>query len=257
MILMKLLFLRHLLPRPARVKLLRVWTKMLDKELLSKERKFYKSFISPGDLVFDIGANVGQKTHVFLSLGAKVIAAEPNPSCAEKIREKFQSHIRNGNLIVECLAVGKESGEIQLQTFEGHSDISSGSLDFIRHAESAGLVPTRVIMVPVITADDLIQKHGAPDFVKIDVEGMDFDVLAGLSRAPKALSFEYNMRDSLWEAAEKCFNQVERLGLSSFNFTEFAKPMLLMNEWMDGESVQIEIKRRFRGTNHWGDLIAK
>ena len=230
---------------------------MLDKEQLSKEKRFYRGFINPGDLVFDIGANVGQKTGAFLSLGAKVIAVEPNPPCAERIREKFRSHIKNGTLIVECLAIGKASGEIKLQTFDGHSDISSGSLDFVRHAEADGMIAARAITVPVITADDLIVKHGAPDFMKIDVEGMDFDVLAGLSRKPKALSFEFNMKDSLWEAAEKCFSQVERLGLSSFNFTELAIPTLLMNEWLDIESVQVEIIKRFGGTNHWGDLIAR
>lgn len=44
-----------------------------------KLRKFYSQFLSPGDLVFDIGANVGVYTEVFSSLGSRVVAVEPNP----------------------------------------------------------------------------------------------------------------------------------------------------------------------------------
>jgi hypothetical protein len=43
------------------------------------ERDFYRRFIRPGDLVFDVGANVGKRSAVFLDLGATVVAIEPNP----------------------------------------------------------------------------------------------------------------------------------------------------------------------------------
>ncbi len=41
--------------------------------------EFYSQFIRPGDLVFDIGANRGDRTEVFVQMGARVVAAEPQP----------------------------------------------------------------------------------------------------------------------------------------------------------------------------------
>jgi hypothetical protein len=50
---------------------------------------FYRQFIRPGDLCFDIGANVGHKTEMFLSLGARVISVEPQPQLIEEIGRVF------------------------------------------------------------------------------------------------------------------------------------------------------------------------
>ena len=51
----------------------------------AKLARFYSQFIRPGDLVFDIGANIGVYAEVFQSIGARVVAVEPNPDCAEQI----------------------------------------------------------------------------------------------------------------------------------------------------------------------------
>src|SRR5271154_272335 len=100
--LIHLYFLKHLLPGPVRQrfkgnwhKLLQWehrrktstpekserWNKLLQRELLGLETRFYKQFIKPGDLVFDVGANIGVKTAAFLAAGARVIAVEPVPFC--------------------------------------------------------------------------------------------------------------------------------------------------------------------------------
>ena len=56
---------------------------------LSDDRALYGKFISRGDLVFDIGCNLGQKSVTFLRLGARVIALEPNPNCAPVLDLEF------------------------------------------------------------------------------------------------------------------------------------------------------------------------
>lgn len=57
---------------------------------------FYSKFINNNDLVFDIGANIGNRTEVFLGIGARVIAVEPNPKIALSLTKKI-SKSRNSS----------------------------------------------------------------------------------------------------------------------------------------------------------------
>src|ERR1700691_2125052 len=65
----------------------RLYRRLLDKKGLRRfqdDVALYAPFISPGDLCFDVGANIGEKTEVFLALGARVVAFEPQPYCARE-----------------------------------------------------------------------------------------------------------------------------------------------------------------------------
>src|SRR4051794_13381559 len=81
---------------------------------LAKQRlarsKFYGQFVRPGDLVFDVGANYGESSHMLLGLGARVIAIEPTPLCAGILARRCRSK----DLTVRYQAVGDREGEITL-----------------------------------------------------------------------------------------------------------------------------------------------
>ncbi|MBP8273948.1 MAG: hypothetical protein KAY59_05920, partial [Acidobacteria bacterium] len=49
----------------------------------ARRAAFYRPFISPSDLVFDVGANLGTHSMCFRALGARVVAFEPQPHCAQ------------------------------------------------------------------------------------------------------------------------------------------------------------------------------
>jgi hypothetical protein len=68
--------------------------------------------------------------------------------------------------------------------------------------------------VPVTTLDALIEAHGEPAFAKIDVEGMEHEVLAGLSRPLRALSFEFV--PSSMSSALASLERLEALGRYRF-----------------------------------------
>ena len=53
---------------------------------------FYSGFIGKGDLVFDIGAHLGNRSEAWLALGARVIAAEPQPICVQYLQKRFLSN---------------------------------------------------------------------------------------------------------------------------------------------------------------------
>ncbi len=74
-------------------------------------REFYERFISPGSLVFDIGANVGLYAREYLASGARVICVEPQATCAQSIREAF---IKNNDVIVVEKGVAEKPGRLPL-----------------------------------------------------------------------------------------------------------------------------------------------
>ena len=151
----------------------------------------YRQFVDAGSTVFDIGANVGTYTEAFLTLGAgKVVAVEPTPDLVRKL-----TNIRDKRLTVVASGVGKESGILpfNLSNFSTMNSFSGEWLDKVAQEVPSGH-PQRIntVNVEVVTLDALIKKHGIPDFIKIDVEGTELQVLQGLAIAPKCLSFEFH-----------------------------------------------------------------
>src|SRR6266436_503898 len=103
--LMQFIWLRRVLPKGLRASLRGPWNRLLGLEQHLQERQFYGRFVKRGDLAFDIGANTGAKTAAFLSLGARVVAVEPNGQCTDYMLKKYQGEIAQHRLYVECAAV--------------------------------------------------------------------------------------------------------------------------------------------------------
>lgn len=149
-------------------------------------------FLKKGDLAFDIGSHVGDRVASFRRLGARVVALEPQPALVRTLRVLFAL---DPKVTVEAFAVGKTVGEIELNLNLKNPTVATASDDFIK---AAGGAPgweeqrwTRKLKVPMTTLDALIAKHGTPQFVKIDVEGFEDEVLGGLSTPLAALSLEF------------------------------------------------------------------
>lgn len=72
-----------------------------------------------------------------------------------------------------------------------------------------------MVEVPVRTLDDLVAEFGLPRFCKIDVEGMEAEILAGLSQPIPLLAFEY--LPAARALADACLVRLEALGPYRFN----------------------------------------
>jgi len=178
-----------------------------DRERRAVMDRLYGRFVAAGDLVFDIGAHVGDRIAAFRRLGARVVAAEPQPALATTLRLLYG---RDGEVTVEQTAVGARAGGIALRLNLDNPTVSTASAAFVSAARDApGWKDQqwhKTIEVPMTTLDALIARHGMPRFVKIDVEGFEAEVLAGLTQPVAALSFEFTtiQRDVALACVARC-----------------------------------------------------
>jgi FkbM family methyltransferase len=198
--------------------------------------RLYRHFVTSGDLVFDIGAHVGDRVAVFRKLGARVVAAEPQPALVATLRLFYG---RDRNVMIEPVAIGREAGTLDLQINLDNPTVSTASADFVAAAADApgweGQSWSKRVCVSVVTIDDLIARHGMPAFIKIDVEGFEAEVLAGCSRPPKALSFEFTTIQR--EIARACIERCVALGFTRFNAALGESQSLLHGEGIDGVAI--------------------
>src|SRR5262245_24534340 len=127
--------------------------------------RLYGEFVRAGDLVFDIGAHVGDRVGSFRRLGARVVAIEPQPQLATTLKLLYG---RDRNVIIEPVAIGRESGTVALKLNVVNRTVSTASAEFVGGACGApgweNQAWTETIDVPITTLDALIERHGRPAF---------------------------------------------------------------------------------------------
>jgi FkbM family methyltransferase len=194
-------------------------------------REFYRAWIKPGGVVFDVGAHVGDRSLAFAALGARVIAVEPQPHLASFLR---RSVAREPRITLVEAALGARHGRAAMAISRMTPTVSSLDDTWTaavgrRNAGFAGVRWDERVWVEVTTLDDLIDRFGEPDFCKIDVEGFEREVLAGLSRPIRALSFEF-VHGAL-EFSCACLERLQQLGEYEFNATGPEGRAMLWREW--------------------------
>jgi FkbM family methyltransferase len=182
-------------------------------------RRLYARFVRTGDLAFDVGAHAGNRTRALASLGCRVVAVEPQPDFARLLRTLF-AHTP-AVTVVEA-AAGRSQGRATLAISDRTPTVTTLCSPWrdarSGEAEFAGVNWNRSVEVPIITLDVLIAQHGAPSFVKIDVEGSEIDVLAGLSQPVRVVSFEYLSR--ALDLVDACTARLGELGDYAFTWSE-------------------------------------
>lgn len=215
-------------------------------------KRFYGSLIGSGDLVFDIGAHAGNRTATALALGARCVSVEPQPAFARLLAAAYGN---NGRVTLVESAVGSSAGTAVLNVSSRHPTVSSLSSDWMaRVGQARGFEHVRwdtQVEVPVTTLDALIAQHGIPDFCKIDVEGMEVDILRGLSAAVPLIAVEY--LPAALDIARDCTDRIACLGDYEFNYSPGESHAMASASWMDAETLH----QRLHRCDDSGDLYAR
>jgi FkbM family methyltransferase len=211
---------------------------------------FYRGFVAPGDLCFDIGANVGNRTELFREIGARVVCLEPQGPCVETLRRKFGD---DAAVAIVPSAVGSSPGTAEISVCDDDSTIATMSSRWQNEGRFSDRTWTRSESVPVTTMDHLIAEHGSPSFCKIDVEGFERQVLEGLSSPVRCVSFEFT-REFL-DDARACVAFLENLGPVEVN-ASYGESMQLAEHWIDPDRIFSAIEAQ-PDDRDWGDIYVR
>jgi FkbM family methyltransferase len=239
--------------RPARNTYQRVLNQAYWRERV-QARAFFESFVSKGDLVFDLGANRGLRSELFLELGARVIAVEPMPELAHLIRRRYPSR----RLTIEPCAVGDEPGTATLHVGidDLHSTISEDWVSSVRENPALTDRWAGALEVQVLTLDQLIDRHGLPEFMKMDIEGFELEALTGLSRAPRALSFEFQC--AALDRALACLDLLDELGRYEYRVAGGEQFEYMEVDWATADQISDRLRRlQVRDPHTHGDVYAR
>ncbi len=215
----------------------------------------YAKFMAPGDLVIDVGAHVGSRVSSFRRIGARVVAIEPQPLLMRALR---LIHGHDKNVLLLAAAAAEFDGEMRLRINSSNPMVSTVSDNFIYRADGAfgweGQTWDREIVVPTVTLSRVIAKVGPPRFIKIDVEGYEDFVLAGLKQRVPALSFEFTTiaRD----VALRCLDILSGLGDYGYDVALGESQTLTFNRWISAFEMA-EFLRTIPHQANSGDIYAR
>lgn len=214
---------------------------------------FYRQFMQPGDLCFDIGSHVGNRLRLWLRLGAKVVGLEPQPHLMRVLQQLYG---RSPHVTLLDQAVGAARGEATMYISErvpAVTTLSAEWIETVQQDESFAWVDWNGrLTVPVTTLDSLIAEYGLPAFCKIDVEGYELEVLQGVSQPLPALSFEYVAAAKPMGLA--CLERLEELGDYHFNWCVGESHRWETAVWLTAAEMKSQLAQIQDGS---GDIYAR
>lgn len=232
---------------------------MLPIPLLKRLRKqramtrFYRAFVKPGVQCFDIGANKGERTAIFRSLGARVVALEPQESCYNILQKKFG---RDKNITLLKAAAGAHNGTGQLMLCDESDEcatLSPAFVDTYAHIQQFHWSSSEAVRI--VTLEELCRQHGVPALCKIDVEGYEPEVLAGLQQALPLICFEFNR--PLLHDTVKSLDVLSKLGQYACNFIRYEQMELALQTWMPLQAFRDTLEQQIGPEVLTGEIVVR
>ncbi|MBK8389412.1 MAG: FkbM family methyltransferase [Saprospiraceae bacterium] len=208
-------------------------------------------------MYYDVGANYGNRIEPIINKGLKIIAVEPQIKCIDFLNKKYGNHI---TIVPKGLGEKEETKTLYISN--AHT-ISSFSEDWIKATQESGRFSqfnwNQEQTVEITTLDTLIGIYGKPKFIKIDVEGFEYEVLKGLNSPIQTISFEYTVPERNKSVLD-CMDRIMEIANQQtvlFNYSIGESMEWALDEWISYLDMKKEIStKRFIDTE-FGDIYAK
>lgn len=206
------------------------------------------------NLVFDIGANRGRTAEIFLKDFNRVISFEPNPGLADFLKNRFP----NPKLIVDRRAISHQRGSQEFK-LANVDTISTLSIDWVENSRFTGEYHwNNSIIVDTITLSDAIKEYGIPDYVKIDTEGYEYEILTNFHELLPNTLFSFEWAEEQKDKISKILIHLHLLGYNNYSFTE-GDPVLYDNQltWNTYENFKLIETLDASRKEKWGMIYFK
>lgn len=196
-------------------------------------KAFYGTFVGPGDICFDVGANLGNRTAILSEIGCRVVSIEPQPLCLKRLRKLFG---KQKNVVIVDAAAGEREGQGELAICEDEPTISTMSDKWRTEGRFAGSNQwPRKITVRMTTLDALIAQHGMPKFclLKMDCEGAEYGIFYGSSPDDLARISQIAMEVHSGPKEDENIDALETF-LCNNGFKTRRRPVGMLWAWREG-----------------------
>lgn len=159
---------------------------------LNNELSFYKKILSPNILIFDLGGNMGDKTHIFSFFAKKIICYEPEKKLFLHLKNRF----RERKIKIKNKLVSDKKKKISFYSVlndEAYSSIFKETIKSFSHLDKRRIIKKKILST---TLNSEILKYGVPHYIKIDCEGAEKVILKNLKYKINIISFESNLPQS-------------------------------------------------------------
>jgi len=200
------------------------------------ERELFRRLVPSGSLCFDVGANIGDKTSMFIAHGCRVVAVEPVARNVHILRKRFGG---SPQVTLVVGAVSDHVGREMLNVIDDNTSFSSFSDRWVASLEhedqnrwGLAMPPASTQAVDTTTVDVLIEQYGRPFYLKVDVEGHEISVLRGMSQPIPLVSVEANLPE-FTDETRACVSRLGALAPAAvFNYTNETQDRFVAPEWV-------------------------
>ena len=221
------------------------------KFLKKKKPHDVAKLLNNGDLFFDIGAHLGEKSKQFLRKNLRTIMLEPLPECVEHLKLVFSN---NKNIEIIQKAVGQKSGKMLLEVNTKNPTISTMAKRW-KSGRFSKEKWDKKIEVEMTTLDELIKVYGVPNYIKVDVEGFELEVLLGLTQKVGIISFEFS--SEFFDHAITCLDHLNKFNYTEYNFSIGERRKFFL-KWTTIDQLIKSIKEEIKNDKLlWGDIYCR